>query len=112
MVTKREVVEKRKKLVSLAKKKVSFNKGDKRVYSPKLCVVCGRPLSSLIINENKYIIIQAHTRYHINDLFTVDACVDITSCYRTLKQKGELEEDVDVKQYQARSKEEKGRLLK
>ncbi|BEU14677.1 hypothetical protein [Bacillus phage CM1] len=105
MVTKREVVEKRKKLVSLAKKKVSFNKGDKRAYSPKLCVVCGRPLSSLIINENKYIIIQDHTRYHINELFIVDACTDITSCYRTLKQKGDLEEDVDVKQYQASGKE-------
>jgi len=48
--------------MSLAEKSHSFNKGDKRVHTPRVCVVCGRPLSSLIINENKYIIIQAHTR--------------------------------------------------
>ncbi|AEW47017.1 hypothetical protein BCP78_0010 [Bacillus phage BCP78] len=95
MVTKKEVVSKRRKLMSLAEKSHSFNKGDKRVHTPRVCVVCGRPLSSLIINENKYIIIQAHTRYHLNELFIVDACTDITSCYRTLRQKGELIENVN-----------------
>ncbi|AOZ61966.1 hypothetical protein QCM8_45 [Bacillus phage QCM8] len=95
MVTKKEVVEKRRQLMSLSEKSHSFNKGDKRVHTPRVCVVCGRPLSSLIINENKYIIIQAHTRYHLNELFIVDACRDITSCYRTLRQKGELIENVN-----------------
>ncbi len=81
--------------MSLSEKSHSFNKGDKRVHTPRVCVVCGRPLSSLIINENKYIIIQAHTRYHLNELFIVDACTDITSCYRTLRQKGELIDNVN-----------------
>lgn len=95
MVTKKEVVENRRNLKQLAVKQVSFNKGDRRVFTPKLCVVCGRPLSSLIFHEGKYIIIHSHTRYHLNDWFIVDACTDIQSCYRTLKKKGELIEHVD-----------------
>jgi hypothetical protein len=95
MITKKEVVEKRRSLTSLAEKKTSFNKGDRRVHTPRICVVCGRPLSSLIIRENRYIIIQSHTRFHINDLFVMDACTDVDSCYRTLRQKGELNEDVN-----------------
>lgn len=94
MVTKRQVVEDRRKLKQMAKKQVMFNKGDKRVYTPRLCVICGRPLSSLIVNEGKYVTIQPHTRYHINDLFIVDICTDVQSCYRTLKKKGELDEHV------------------
>lgn len=95
MVTKREVIENRRKLKQLAEKQVSFNKGDKRVYTPRLCVVCSRPLSSLIVNEGKYITSHPHTRYHLNDWFIVDTCTDIQSCYRTLRKKGELIENVD-----------------
>lgn len=90
MVSKKEIVEKRKSLVDMAEHKTSFKKGDRRVHTPRLCVVCGRPLSSLIVNENKYIIIQAHTRHHLNEMFVLDACTDINSCYRTLRKKGEL----------------------
>lgn len=95
MTTKREIVEKRKSLATLAEKKHSFNKGDRRVQSPRLCVVCSRPLSSLIVNENKYITCHPHTRYYLNDWFVMDVCTDIHSCYRVLQKKGELNEDVN-----------------
>lgn len=95
MVSKKEVVEKRKSLAATAERKSSFQKGDRRVHTPRLCVVCSRPLSSLIVHENKYITVQAHTRYHINDMFIMDACTNISSCYRTLQKKGELTEDVN-----------------
>jgi len=91
MVTKKEIVEKRKSLAQLASKSGTFFKGDKRVRTPRLCVVCGRPLSSLILHENKYIVIQTHTRYYLNDMFKLDVCADINSCYRTLTKKGEME---------------------
>lgn len=102
MVTKREVVEKRRKLYSLAEKKHRFRKGDKRVFTPRLCVICGRPLSSLILNKNQYVTIQSHVRFHLNKHVSVDACEDINSCYRTLRQKGELDED-DVGEHQTRN---------
>lgn len=93
-VTKREVVEKRRSLYSNSSKHHVFKKGDRRVNSPRLCVVCGRPLSSLIIRENKYIIIHSHVRFNL-DPFKVDICEDVSSCYRTLRQKGGLIEDVN-----------------
>jgi len=95
MTTKREIRDKRRNLAKLADKTVYFNKGDRRVYSPRLCVVCGRPLSNLIINENKYLTIVPHTRYHLNEFFIVDVCTDVQSCYRTLSRKGELDGDVN-----------------
>lgn len=90
MTTKREIVEKRRELYHSAEKKHVFRKGDKRVHTPRLCVVCSRPLSSLIINENKYVTIQTHVHFHLNSIFQVDICDDVNSCYRTLRQKGEL----------------------
>jgi hypothetical protein len=95
MVTKKEVVEQRRNLKQVAERYSSFKKGDRRVFTPRLCVVCGRPLSSLILHEGKYITIHPHTRFHLNDWFIVDTCTDIQSCYRTLRKKGELNEDVD-----------------
>lgn len=94
MVTKKEVVERRKSLSQLADKKYLFKKGDRRVATPRVCVSCGRPLSSLIIHDNKYIVCQDHTRFYLGGWVTADVCTDITSCYRVLKKKGELNEDV------------------
>lgn len=96
MVSKSEVKEKRKSLFSNSERRHTFNKGDKRVHTPRLCVVCGRPLSSLVMNEQKYVTIQSHIHFHINKDLTVDTCSEIHSCYTTLKQKGELK-DVDDK---------------
>lgn len=95
MVSKEEVVEKRNDLYKLSERKHVFNKGDRRVHTPRLCVVCGRPLSSLVVHENRYVTIQPHIRFHLNKVFIVDVCKDINSCYRNLKKKGELE-DVNV----------------
>jgi len=83
----------------------TFKKGDKRVHTPRLCVVCGRPLSSLIIHENKYITTTSHVHLHVNNWFTLDICEDINSCYRTLRKKGELE-DVNGRQHKEQSPQE------
>ncbi|APZ82514.1 hypothetical protein Goe7_c00480 [Bacillus phage vB_BveM-Goe7] len=91
IISKKDVVEKRRSLFSNSEKRVVFKKGDHRVNTPRICVVCSRPLSSLILRENTYITIQSHIRFHLNNLFKVDICEDVHSCYRTLKQKGELE---------------------
>ena len=91
MVTKKEVVEKRRELYKTAERYHDFMRGDKRVKTPRLCVVCSRPLSSLILNENDYITIVSHTHFHLNKLFKVDICKDVSSCYRVLRKRGELE---------------------
>jgi len=96
MKTKAEVVDHRRSLYSLAERFHTFKKGDKRVHTPRLCVVCNRPLSSLVINKGSYVTIHSHTRFHLNEYFIVDVCEDINSCYRTLRQKGELIEDGNV----------------
>lgn len=91
LTTKQEIVAKRKSLYMEAARYHEFMKGDKRVNTPRLCVICGRPLSSLIMNENRYVTIVPHIHFHLNKLFKVDICKDIMSCYRTLKKKGELD---------------------
>lgn len=93
--TKEEVVGMRRQLFSEHEKSIVFNKGDKRVHSPRLCSICGRLLSSFIAGENRYIINFKHTRFHLGNQITVDICTDIHSCYRVLSKKGELIENVD-----------------
>lgn len=95
MITRKEVINKRRGLYNNSRKGTTFNKGDKRVFTPRLCVVCSRPLSSLIMNEGKYITVNRHTRFHINEDMHVDICSDIESCYRTLRSKGRLDNNVD-----------------
>lgn len=95
LTNKREIVQKRKELYRLAEKISEFKKGDKRVHTPRLCVVCSRPLSSLILNENKYVVSAPHVHITLNAYFKVDICKNVNSCYRVLRQKGELTEDVN-----------------
>lgn len=99
MVKRKDVVERRRKLQQMANRSYIFRKGDKRAATPRICVVCGRPLTSLIINEGKYVTSHNHTRYYVEDVLTLDCCLDINSCYRTLRQKGELVEDVVIKEH-------------
>lgn len=89
--TKKEIVEKRRELDKISVRKFTFNKGDRRVFTPKVCVVCGRPLTSLIIQDNKYITTTKHTRFHLNKVFIVDTCTDVNSCYRRLKSEGVMD---------------------
>jgi len=95
VTNKKDVVRKRKKLQSMARKSYIFKRGDKRASTPRICVVCGRPLTSLILREGTYITTCSHIRFYISDVFTLDCCLDIHSCYRTLRQKGELNEHVN-----------------
>lgn len=92
MKTRKEIIEKRKKLRSMAINKVSFSKGDKRVYTPRVCCICARPLASLIVRQNTYVSSHNHIRYHLGGFVKLDACQDIKSCYHTLREKGELAE--------------------
>lgn len=92
MKTKRELREKRRYLFSNSEKRVDFNRGDRRVFTPRLCVICGRPLSSLVLNKNKYITETPHIRFHLGDDVKVDICKNIQSCHTTLRKKGELSE--------------------
>ena len=92
MVTKREIVEKRRKLPQQAKSYNTFKKGDKRVFTPRICSVCGRPLASLILKEQKYITIQDHVKYELSSFATISVCKNVQSCYMTLRKKGELED--------------------
>lgn len=91
--TKNEVKVQREDINKLSKRKHTFNKGDRRVHTPRVCVVCSRPLSSLIIKENKYVTATRHTRFHINEMFIVDTCSSINSCYRHLRIRGDLENE-------------------
>jgi hypothetical protein len=79
-------------MYSLSKRHHTFYVGDRRVHTPRICVVCSRPLTSLVINENTHITKVAHTRIHINKMFIVDICADIRSCYTEFEKKGELED--------------------
>lgn len=90
LTNKKEVVAKRKNLYETADRYHEFLKGDKRVNTPRLCVICSRPLSSLVMNDSRYVTLVSHVHFHISGLFTVDICKDVMSCYRTLKKKGEL----------------------
>lgn len=92
MITKKEIVEKRRKLPQQAQAYNTFKKGDKRVFTPRVCSICGRPLSSLLLREQKYITIQDHVMYHLSSLAVISVCKDVKSCYTTLRKKGELED--------------------
>jgi hypothetical protein len=111
LTSKKEVVAKRHSVFQMSSKHNTFKKGDKRVHTPRLCVVCGRPLSSLIINENRYITSNSHIHFHVDKWFTVDMCEDVNSCYRTLRKKGELEENVNGRQHKEQDSKEEGRVF-
>lgn len=91
-INRRDVVTKRRHALINSERRHTFKKGDKRVSTPRLCVVCGRPLTSLVINDNRYVTIQSHIHCHLSKDVTVDICEDVHSCYRTLRRKGELED--------------------
>jgi hypothetical protein len=103
--SKSDIVEKRRQLFQTSERKHTFKKGDRRVHTPRLCVICSRPLSSLILRENKYIVIQSHIHFHLNAYFKVDICEDVESCYRILRKKGELIDNVNVREHQKQSQE-------
>ncbi|UNA01468.1 hypothetical protein MG295_00051 [Bacillus phage vB_BcgM] len=105
MITKREVVEKRRKLFQNSEKYREFRKGDRRVFTPRLCSICGRPLSALSRQTQKYITTQNQIRFELSDIVHIHICKDVNSCYRVLKQKGELQ-DVNGGQYKKGNQEE------
>ncbi|AGC55696.1 hypothetical protein D307_gp2 [Bacillus phage Bastille] len=90
MITKKEIVEKRKRLFQNCQDYKEFKKGDKRVNYPRICSICGRPLSTLTKRTQKYILTQNQYRFELSALVSVHICKDINSCYRVLDRKGEL----------------------
>lgn len=95
MVTRREVVEKRAKLYRDSVRSHTFNRGDKRVHSPRLCSICARPLSQLVVQEQRYVTSHRHTRVHLSGDIQINICTDVRSCYSRLEERGELTVDVN-----------------
>lgn len=79
-----EIANKRKIIFSSATKYIHVNKGDRRVYSPRVCSICGRSLSSLIARTGSYVTSVPHVHFHLdnNNIIKIDICQDINSCYR------------------------------
>ncbi|AII28113.1 hypothetical protein LD13_gp236 [Bacillus phage Bobb] len=79
-MSRREIVEKRRSVFSSAEKYNTFKVGDRRVHSPRLCVVCARPLTSLVLAEQRYVTSVSHVHAHFAGGITVDICSNINSC--------------------------------
>jgi len=92
MQSKSQVLNKRRNLFSIAKTRNSFNKGDKRVHTPRICSICGRALAEFSPEKQKYVTAVTHFHCKIESYISLDACKDVQSCYRYLKKKGELED--------------------
>lgn len=90
VVTRNDIVKARQHLFREAEKYYKINKGDRRVQTPRVCCICSHPLSSLILNDNKYVSSHNHVRFRLNSFLILDVCEDINSCYRLLERKGEL----------------------
>lgn len=79
-MNRRELVEKRRIVYGKSTKYNVFRVGDKRVHSPRLCVVCSRPLTSLVLTEQRYVTAVSHVHAHLSGGITIDMCASINSC--------------------------------
>lgn len=80
-MNKKEVKESRHYLLTQANKVTKIRKGDKRVHGSRVCSLCGRPLSKVILSTGKTQASVNHYHCHFNELLAVDICMDIRSCY-------------------------------
>lgn len=89
-LTKEEIKQKRQYIFSKAQKTTNIRKGDKRIASAtRLCAVCGRPLSKLVLTNGSAIVTTDHVSCKISDLVRLNMCEDIRSCYAYTSKKGE-----------------------
>lgn len=90
MVSNKEDIKlKRKRIFSQSTKTTTIKKGDKRVSSStRLCAVCGKPLSSLVLRTGASVATVNHVSCIITDYVRLNVCEDIRSCYAHTKKKG------------------------
>lgn len=89
-LTREEIKQKRQYIFSQSQKTTNIRKGDKRIASAtRLCAVCGRPLSKLVLTNGSVIVTTAHISCKISDLVRLNICEDIRSCYAYASKKGE-----------------------
>lgn len=86
---KEKIRKSRRHISVLAVKSAYYKKGDRRVTSPRVCSICGRPLSSYITNTGKYVTSYQHKRYWLDDMFVLNMCADASSCYRNYRKDDE-----------------------
>lgn len=82
-LTRKEIKEQRKAILSQSVKTTLIRKGDKRISSAtRFCAVCKRPLSTLVRSTGDTIATVAHSSCQLSDLVRINICTDIHSCYR------------------------------
>lgn len=82
LTERNEIKEKRKYFLHNAEKVTTIKKGDRRVVSStRFCVICHRPLSTLVKSTGKTISTVDHFSCVVNDFIRVNMCKDIRSCY-------------------------------
>lgn len=88
-LTREEIKKKRQYIFNQSKKTTTIRKGDKRIVSAtRLCAVCGRPLSRLVLTNGSAIVTTTHVSCKVSDLVRLNMCEDIRSCYAYTTKKG------------------------
>lgn len=88
--TREDIIQGRRDIAKASERSHTFNVGDRRVHSPRICVMCARPLANLVLHKQAYVTIIRHTRYHVSKVLIFDMCTSINSCYRKLSMEGRL----------------------
>lgn len=87
-LSKEEVREARSYFFNKAQKVTTIRKGDKRVHGSRVCAVCGTPLSTVLLSTGKSQAEKDHYHFDFSDLFYIDVCKDIRSCYTVMENLG------------------------
>lgn len=88
VLSREEIKERRKYFLANANKKTVINKGDKRVHGSRVCALCGSSLSTVTLSDGRSIATKNHYHCDFSELFYVDLCKDIRSCYSVMNKLG------------------------
>lgn len=86
-----EIRERRKYFLKEANKVTTIHKGDKRVSGARFCVICGTPLSNMILTDGSTQAARDHFHCYFSDLFYVNMCKNSNNCKRVMKKYEESE---------------------
>lgn len=85
-LSKEEIKTKRKDLLGSSDKTTVIRKGDRRISSAtRFCVICQRPLASLVWENGTVIATVTHYSVVLSSWVKVNMCKDIRSCYTHMK---------------------------
>lgn len=89
-ITNKDIKDKRRYIFSQSSKTTTIKRGDKRISSAtRICAVCGRPLSKLVLRTGVPTVVVDHISCNISDIVRLNVCEDIRSCYAYSSKKGE-----------------------